>query len=66
LIHPDLSSRVYTQQQRQKTSNYNQHDLCLFSKRDDVYVRNFRAGPMWLTGKIEECNGMLSFMIHLS
>ena len=63
---PDLSTRVEAKQAAQKCNHDGHTNLRVFQIGDPVFVRNFTNGPTWISGKIKEKRGPLSYTVTLS
>ena len=64
LLKPNLAENVERKQTKFKMK---EDRKCRdFVTGDDVYIRNFSTGPKWLTGKIVNVTGPVSFVIALN
>ena len=63
---PDLSTRVEAKQAAQKRNHDDHTNLRVFQIGDPVFVRSFTNGPTWISGKIKEKRGPLSYTVILS
>lgn len=65
-IKPSLECRVEARQNQQKASHDRRARDRRFAEGDPVFVRNFRQGPRWLPGLIEQISGPVSYRVRLS
>lgn len=65
LLHPDVAAKVRNSQQRQKAGHDKHAREREFVLNDNVFVRNFGSGSVWLPGTIVGVQGLLSFQIKL-
>ena len=65
LLKPNVSDRVLSKQQSQKTSHDVRAKVRSFQVGDSVYIRNFAAGTTWIPGTVTRINGPVSFLIEL-
>ena len=65
LLQPDLRAKVQCQQERMKI-NHDQHARQRgFSIGDQVFVRNYGQGPLWMPGVISEVRRPVSYVVTL-
>ena len=66
LLHPEVSKKVESQQDKQKESHDNSRPLRKFAVNDDVYVKNLTTNtPKWIAGTVTKVTGPLSYVIRL-
>ena len=66
LIKPSLEARVEISQLRRKRG-HNQHTRDrTFTTKEEVYVRNFGPGEVWLPGIVTQVSGPGSYSVELS
>ena len=62
-LKPNLNRKMeVTQESFHKTMSKGRS----FTKGDGVYVKNFSSGPKWLSGKVSEYTGPVSYLILLT
>ena len=64
-LHPDLSGRVVSEQQRQKAAHDSHAKAREFHPGDLVYARNYSGSPKWLPGIVTKCTGPVSIEVDL-
>ena len=65
LLHPNVTSRVHDNQQRQKRNHDTHARPRSFQISDHVLVRNTGKGPKWMDGTVKQQTGPVSFLITL-
>ena len=65
-LRPDLASKVREVQGRQKVTHDRRSHFRLFQTGDQVFIRNFVAGPKWLASTILKAQGPLSYEMEMS
>ena len=67
LIHPDITKKVESKQEKQKSAHDTEQPLRKFTVNDHVLVRNLpSSNPKWLPGVIVKVTGPLSYVVRLS
>ena len=66
LLMPDLGSFVAKKQIQQKHSHDGKAILRQFVEGQRVLVRNYRAGPKWITAIVRQKSGPLSYVVQIS
>ena len=67
LIHPDITKKVESKQEKQKSAHDTKQPLRKFTVNDHVLVRNLPSNnPKWLPGVIVKVTGPLSYVVRLS
>lgn len=66
LLKPDLQAKVINKQQLQKAQHDHTSRHHEFSLNDPVFVRNFRPGPRWLPGTIQQKLGPITYLVKVS
>ena len=66
LLMPDLGSFVAKKQIQQKHSHDGKAILRQFVEGQRVLVRNYRAGPKWITAIVRQKSGPLSYIVQIS
>ena len=66
LLHPELSTRVESQQEKQADAHNNSQPLRSFDVHAKVYVKNHTGTtPRWLAGVVTKVTGPLSYVVRL-
>lgn len=66
LLHPSTSQVVQRSQDRQKMAHDRRAKPKHFTAGDAVYVRNYRQGPLWLSGVVVDQEGAVLFRVRLA
>ena len=67
LIHPDVTKKVESKQEKQKLTHDTKQPIRKFTVNDHVLVRNLPfSNPKWLLGVIVKVTGPLSYVVRLS
>ena len=64
LVHPDVSSRVRKKQEMQKLIHDQHARNRNFVAGDEIYARNFRPGDKWVSGKVVQKTGPVSYKVE--
>ena len=65
LLHPNVTSRVHDNQERQKRNHDTHARPRSFQIADPVLVRNTGKGLKWIDGTVKQQTGPVSFLITL-
>ena len=64
-MQPNLSSTVEKHQLKQKSAHDNSKPLVSFTKGQTVLVHNQRGMPKWITGRILQQKGPVSYLVRV-
>ena len=65
LLKPDISSRIRSKQEKQKSCHDRGTKPRNFKEGDAVFIRNFGQGHRWVAGHIKKAEGLCSYKIQL-
>lgn len=66
LLKPNIAGNVHNKQADQKQYSDNRRHMRVFSVDQEVMVRNFREGDQWISGKIIDQLGPVSYLVQCS